>query len=433
MTAGCVIRRTDRPMLIANCCRIRSDPASSRESFMSKMPASTFRLVMLISCAHALVHAFELALPAVEQMIGDEFGVGKSATGALGMVWRLPFGLGAVFAGFLADRYGSRPLLIVYLVGCSLTAVAARWTPSFDLLFLVMLAMGCFASIYHPAGLSLISRETTPETRGSALGLHGIMGSMGIAGAPFGAMLLFSTGDLDWRDYYLILTIPAMLIAAKLFVDELRHRRELRSTVAPATVDDVPEEVIQWSRYLVLVTAGALSGFVYGAFMHFLPRYVDTAGLRPDSWTPESFRNALAAIVLSCGAIGQGVAGRLCRPGRLEFLLVLVMFGNVPPLLWMAFAEGPSRFVAACVLAVVHFMNQPVYNSLIAQHIPASRRSLGYGFSNMMCFGIGAFGPLFAGQIAGDTAVYGGLAAVAALAGGFAMYSLIIRERPETV
>ena len=349
------------------------------------------------------------------------------------MVWRLPFGLGAVLAGFLADRYGSRPLLIVYLLGCSLTAVLARWTPSFNLLLLTMLAMGCFASIYHPAGLSLISRETTPDTRGSALGLHGIIGSLGIAGAPFGAMLLFSTGNLGWRDYYLILTIPALLIAVQLLVDELRHRRETRAAALSATSLLVPEEAICWNRYLVLVSAGALSGFVYGAFMHFLPRYLDTAGLRPDGWTPESFRNALAAAVLGFGAIGQGIAGRLCRPGRLEVLLVLVLFGNVPPLLWMAFAEGPSRFVAACVLAVVHFMNQPVYNSLIAQHIPASRRSLGYGFSNMMCFGIGAFGPYFAGQFVGDTAVYGGLAVVAGLAGLFAAYSLVIRERQPIV
>ena len=165
--------------------------------------------------------------------------------------------------------------------------------------------------------------------------------------------------------------------------------------------------------------------------MHFLPRYLDTAGLRPEDWTPASFRNALAAAVLAFGAVGQGIAGRLCRPGRLELLLVLVLFGNVPPLLWMAFAEGPSRFVAACVLAVVHFMNQPVYNSLIAQHIPASRRSLGYGFSNMMCFGIGAFGPYFAGQYA-DAAVYRGLAVVATAAALFATYSLIVRDRNST-
>lgn len=397
---------------------------------MTRMPASTLRLVLLISCAHALVHAFELALPAVEQMIGDEFGVGKEATGYMGMAWRLPFGLGAVLAGWLADRYGSRPLLIVYLIGCSATAVLASWSPSFDILMLIMLVMGCFASIYHPAGLALISRATTPETRGAALGLHGVFGSLGIAGAPFGAMLLFSSGSLSWRDYYLILTVPAMLIAAWLLRDELRHRKQARTTVEVAVTNETDSnDSIQWKRYLVLVSAGAMSGFVYGAFMHFLPRYLDTAGMRPENWTPESFRNALAAAVLVFGAVGQAIAGRLCRPGRLEGLLVVVLFANVPPLIWMAFAEGHERFVAACLLAIFYFMNQPIYNSLIAQHIPSSRRSMGYGFSNMMCFGVGAFGPYFAGQFASDTVVYGSLAAVAATAGIFATYLLTSRDR----
>ena len=60
-----------------------------------RMSPATFRLILLVSCAHALVHVFELSLPSVEQMIGGEFGVGKDRTGLLGTVWRIPFGLGA--------------------------------------------------------------------------------------------------------------------------------------------------------------------------------------------------------------------------------------------------------------------------------------------------------------------------------------------------
>ena len=87
----------------------------------------------------------------------------------------------------------------------------------------------------------------------------------------------------------------------------------------------------------------------------------------------------------------------------------------------MAFATGPQRCVAACCLAFVHFMNQTVYNSLIAQHIPASRRSFGYGFSNMMCFGIGATGPLFAGMFTDDVIVCSMLALLSAVAGVMAI------------
>jgi hypothetical protein len=173
----------------------------------------------------------------------------------------------------------------------------------------------------------------------------------------------------------------------------------------------------QRAAFFLLVTVGALSGFIYAAFMHFLPRYLDGAALRTSGMSPAGYRNMLAAGVLGFGVLGQALAGRLARPGRMESQLTTVVFANAPFLLWMAVADGVWRLVAACLLALVHFMNQPLYNSLIAQYVPHARRSLGYGLSNMVCFGFGALGPAFAGLTAGDGPTYGGLAVVAVLAG----------------
>ena len=392
------------------------------------MSPATFRLILLVSCAHALVHVFELSLPSVEQMIGEEFHVDKDQTGILGTVWRIPFGVGAIFTGWLVDRYGSKPLLLVYLAGCLLTSILAGFAGSFSIVVVAMLLMGCFASIYHPAGLALISHETTPERRGAALGWHGIFGSAGIAASPFLASVVFSGGDVSWRQYYFLLTIPAgvLIVLLALRLRETRPERQSEDSTQPkpSSVTDGEDEG-NWRMFGVLVTAGALSGFIYAAFMHFLPRYLDSAGLNIEGLSPESVRNRLAALVLTCGIVGQSLAGRMARPGRLERLLTLVFFANAPLLLWMAFATGPWRVVATCVLALVHFMNQPFYNSLIAQYVPRSRRSLGYGFSNMACFSLGGLGPTFAGYAASDPWTYGGLAVVAVAAG---LVSLSLRR-----
>jgi len=383
------------------------------------MTRTAFRLVLLVSCAHALVHVFELALPSVEQMIGEDL-VGKTpeenkaATGALGMAWRLPFGLLAMVAGWLADRYGSRRLLIVYLLGCVVAAIVAASSGSMTPLFVSMLVMGCFASIYHPAGLSLISRVTTAETRGRALGWHGIFGSIGITAAPMGAAVLFGTGWLGWRGYYVALCIPAVLIALLVLVSI----RRIGSTRKPdPQVGTVAEEDGPFQRfpYMLLVASGALSGFVYGAFLHFLQRYLDGAGIRPDTISAESFRNLLAAVTLSFAIGGQWLAGRLARPGRLEWLQVFILLASLPCLVLMGVATGWFCLVATCSFAFIHFMTQPVYNSLIAQLVPARRRSTGYGFSNMICFGIGGLGPLIVGQSTDNLLVYCGLAAVVGL------------------
>ncbi len=382
------------------------------------MKRETFHLVILVSLAHAFVHVFELSLPSVEQLIGKTFDVGRERTGLLGTVWRIPFGALAFFAGWLADRYGSKPLLLIYLCGCGTAALVVSMCGSFHMLFVIMFLMGCFASIYHPAGLALISRETTPETRPVALGWHGIFGSIGIAGAPFLAAVVFRTGHVTWQQYYLFLAVPAFLLAIYLaFSLKVHHRRPPTRGETAQT----PEESGRWTAYLILVTGGALAGFIYAAFMHFLPRYLDTAGLNPSSMSPASFRNFLAAVVLVMGVLGQGIAGKFARPGKLEIQLSLIMFANIGPLLWMAVAEGPARFAAACSLGFVHFMTQPVYNSLIAQYVPYHRRSVGYGFSNMVCFGIGALGPAYAGYAATDLRVYGGLALLAAASGTAAL------------
>lgn len=384
------------------------------------MTSITFRLILLVSCAHGLVHVFELALPSVEQMIGEEFDVGQERTGVLGTVWRLPFGIAALLAGWLADRFGSKPLLLIYLAGCMATALLAYWSTSLNMLFVVMFAMGCFASIYHPAGLAIISRETTPENRGAALGWHGIFGSIGIASAPFLAGMVFSTGRVSWREYYALLVIPAAVLAVLIAILLKEHRRQ---PIQPRQVRDEnlsTEDDAHWRKYFVLVVVGAFMGFIYASFMHFLPRYLDTAGIKPVGMVPASIRNLLTAVVLLFGVAGQALAGKLARPGRLEVLLATILFANVPPLVWMAIAEGRQRLWATCTLALVHFMSQPVYNSLIAQYVPRKRRSLSYGFSNMLTFGIGGLGPLCAGFVReeyGEHWTYGGLAVIAAVAG----------------
>ena len=388
------------------------------------MNRATFRLVLLVSCAHALVHVFELSLPSVELMIGDEIGVGRDRTGMLGTAWRLPFGLGALLAGLLADRFGSKRLLLVYLGGCSGMALLAYWAPTLAILFAVMFGMGCFASIYHPAGLALISTETTAANRPKALGWHGIVGSLGIATAPFLAAVVFHTGTVTWRQYYALLVIPAVVIAGLLFfyLKQTPVRQKVDAARKPATNGEA-----RWRAYLLLVVIGVSMGFTYAAFMHFLPRYLDGVGIRPTWVSPESFRNYLAALVLLFAAIGQGTAGKIARAGRLEPFMALILFANVPPLVWMSLAGGQARLWAACLLALVHFMNQPVYNSLIAEYVPRARRSFGYGFSNTLCFGIGGLGPTYAGFVKDDFRTYGGLAILAAIAGVLAL--LLVRWR----
>ncbi len=381
------------------------------------MNRQTFRLIILISLAHALVHVFELALPSVEQMIGDEFSITKKETGWLGTVWRFPFGAGALLAGLMVDRWGSKRMLIFYLLGCGVTAIAAAWAPDLSMVTFAMFSMGCFASIYHPAGLSAISRATSAKDRGKALGWHGIFGSAGIASAPFIAGVVFGTTGLGWRQYYMILVIPAIMLAVMLALFMKDDQVEAQSANKNRE-HDADESAGQSTRgYFQLICVGVLQGFIYAGYLHFLPRYLGEANIRPEGMSEESFGNCMTAMALVFGIFGQAVAGRLSRPGHLENLLCWILWGNVLPLLLMATATGYWRIAGACLMAFVLFMSQPAYNSLLAQYVPPHRRSLGYGFNNFVSFGLGSLGAKFIGMMTTDWSAYGSMAIVAGVAG----------------
>jgi MFS family permease len=382
------------------------------------MSRAVLLLVLLVSTAHALVHVFELSLPSVEQDLSQEYRPGdeaaqKQLSGRMAGAWRLPFGLGALVAGLLVDRLGGRLMLGVYLVGCGTMCLASAWLTSLEAVFASMFAMGSFASIYHPAGLALISHEVEPDELPRALGIHGIFGSLGIGGAPFlvGAILSLTTPP-QWRNVYWTLAGPGIALGIVFFL--LAASRSDKAALAAITGQaNSTNDQARWVSFFTLTLFAVLMGFIYAAVVSFLPRYMDQAGVRLPDTSRQGVRNYLAGGVLLVGCIGQYLAGRFARREKLEWQLTLISLGNIPGLLAMAVASGQGRVWSAVAFAIVHFMHQPIYNSLIAKYTPRSRRSLCYGFSFAMGFGLGSCGALFAGQNFSDRTTFATLAAIA--------------------
>ena len=392
------------------------------------MSRSVFRLVLLIACGHLLVHVYELSLPSVEQLVAAEFDVGRATTGFLGTAFRLPFGLLALLAGWLADRYGARRILLVYLVGCSGAALLAARSASLAEMFIAMSLLGVFASVYHPAGASLISHSTTAKTRPMAMGYHGVFGSLGIGGGPFLAGLVLSLTH-SWRGYYAALCLPGLILAA-LFWWKLPHDHP--GADAPTMNDQSEADVApRWGGYAALLVFTCLGGLVYAGVLNFLPRYLDEADIGSQYIAKESLRNHFTGVVLLLGIVGQYLGGRLGRPHNLELLLAGTFLAAAPCVLWMGFAHGTTRLVAAGLFAPLYFMHQPLYNSLLPHYVPRRRRSLAYGLSFTVGLGVGGFGAAFAGLTSSEVVRHGVLAGCL-LAGGLLSLTLwgVYRRRP---
>ena len=110
------------------------------------------------------------------------------------------FGLGALPAGWLGDRWNAEHMMVIFFVGTGGAAIATGLTDGPVALALGLAAIGLFGSIYHPVGTAWLVRNAV--NRGRALGWNGISGGMGLAAAPFIAGALAQT--ISWRAAFIV-------------------------------------------------------------------------------------------------------------------------------------------------------------------------------------------------------------------------------------
>ncbi|ERH07897.1 MAG: sugar phosphate permease [Halonotius sp. J07HN4] len=156
---------------------------------------------------HAMVHTYELAIPILLTVWLAEFSATSATLGSVVAVGYGLFGVGALPAGVLVDRFGSRRLIVACLFGMSAAFVLLGLLPGVAGIAVALAVWGLAASVYHPAGLTLISKGA--DQRGVAFAYHGMAANVGIAGGPFVTALLLVV--VEWRLAVVVLAVPAFV------------------------------------------------------------------------------------------------------------------------------------------------------------------------------------------------------------------------------
>jgi sugar phosphate permease len=203
--------------------------------------------------------------------------------------------------GVLADRFGSRPLLIFALVFWSIFTGLTGFVLSFATLVIVRVLFGVGEGLENGAQFKLIGDHFSSRDRSGANAVFLTALSLGPAfAAPLAGLLVVHTG---WRGLFFWFTIPGLLVAALLWFFLPR--------VAPAAVvmsrapSGWPAALTTHTTWLAFVAYMCFNVAFWG-FIGWMPSYLNAT--RHIAIAQLGF---VASVPYLCGCVGTIALGWL--------------------------------------------------------------------------------------------------------------------------
>jgi len=330
-----------------------------------------------INWAHALDHYVMLIYPTAAISLVSIFGLKFAELIALSTPAFVAFGVFALPAGWLADRWSRRNMMALFFAGCGVSLIGAGLAPTPILLAIAFTAVGMFAAIYHPVGTAMLIEQAV--SRGRSMAFNGVCGNLGVALAA-GATATLAVA-FGWRAAFLVPGAVCLVtaVAYLLLVPDERRKAAGRATAA-----DVP--LAAWmaaTMFGLFIVIALTAGLVFHVTTVALPKIVDErAGVDLSLVVV----GGIATLILLCGAIAQLAVGRLVEIFPLHLLFAAVALLQFVGVAWVAYAVGPMLLVALAVAVAAIYAQVTVNDLVIARYTADAWRGRVYAVRYFLTF-----------------------------------------------
>lgn len=311
-------------------------------------------------------------------------------------------GLCALPAGWIADRWHAPGMMIVMFLGLGTACLFCALVDSPSWLLVGLAALGVFASIYHPVGIAWVVRSS--EASGKALGINGIFGGLGVAGA--GVVTGFLIDAFDWRAAFFVPGIGSVLAGIALWyclaAGLVDNGRTARSTAHE------PHRTEMLKTFAILLVTMFCLGFIYQATQTAFPKVFDQ---RLADWvgTGTLGVGVIITVVYSLAALMQLIGGHLADRYPLKWVYFGSFLLQVPVLVAVGYALGFPLIAVATLSVLLATGALPAENMLLARHSPDQHQSLAFGVKFVLAFGTAPLAIWFVSRIMRATGELGGL------------------------
>ena len=187
------------------------------------------------------------------------------------------FGAFSVPAGWVADRWSRKGMMVIFFIGIGLSSVLTSLAKSPLQIGIGIFCIGLFASIYHPVGLALVVQGR--DKAGVPLAVNGIFGNMGVATA---ALITGFFIDLaGWRSAFiwpgLISIATGMIYAGFLHLDKGKGFEDGRRAGEAKKTDDngALNSRLLIRVFIIIFVSTAIGGLLFQSTTFALPKILD--------------------------------------------------------------------------------------------------------------------------------------------------------------
>ncbi len=342
-----------------------------------------------LNAGHFIDHLLPLVFATVAALVlTREWGMSYAelipyATPAL-----VVFGLGALPAGWLADRWSRQKMMVIFFFGIGASAIATAYANTPLTLALGLFAIGLFGSIYHPVGLAMVIQGG--QRTGLPLAVNGVFGNLGVACAVlFTSLLIEASG---WRAAFIWPGLVTLLVGVAYWILIRGPQADDPHQYEKKSGDTKPLQAFTWEtlvRVFVIVFAStALGGLIFQSTTFDLSKVIDerlsglTISITAIGWYTFS--------IFALASVGQLIVGYLvdCWPLKLVFLAVAT--GQCLLALALVNSSGMSTIVVWAAFMLVVFGQIPINDVLIGRVTSSGWRSRALGARYIITFSVNA-------------------------------------------
>lgn len=346
------------------------------------MSRNILRLAFL-NIGHAYDHLFMLLYATVVLALEDVFQMTYGELIALSFPGFVAFAVGALPAGWLGDRWDRTYLMAAFFLGIGGASILTGLAQSPWQIAVGLSLIGLFASIYHPVGIAMVVEGR--EKVGKVLGINGVFGNLGVAGAAIMAGLLTQT--LGWRAAFIV---PGAIAAATgiVYIALVRGGWMDGARAVSKSSRDATGAPFFLKALLILAIASLFGGLIFNVTTVALPKIFDErlTGLA----TTTLGVGSLASIVFAVAAFSQIAVGYLIDRFPMKPVLVVVVGAQIPLLLLAASSHDGLMLGVAVIMMALVFGEIPIHDALIARFTSDAWRSRIYAIKYVITLGVSA-------------------------------------------